>query len=273
MGVKQVVLVVLFIIAFVAMVFVLPVGVDWQNTYRPAALAVWSGESPFSVEIYYAAPWAVLPLVPLALLPLEVGRAGMFVVGLCAFAFTAFQLGARRWTLVLFLCSAAVVGCLNNGNIEWMPLLGLVLPPQWGLVLLAVKPQVGVGLGVFWFVCIWNERGFWAMVRTFLPVTVLTLVSFVVYGVWVLRFGQTLAWSVDNTSLGWYGMALGWVVLVRAIRKGNARLAMASSPLLAPYVLQFTWSAVLVYLLDSPLELLGVVVLMWVPVVVRAFSY
>lgn len=250
----------------------LPVGIDWRDTYRPAALAMLRGESPFSVEIYYAAPWALVPLMPMAVMPYALGRALTFVLGLAAFAYAGHRLGGRGWTLVIFMCSAAVVGCLNNGNIEWMPLLGAVLPPQWGLILLAVKPQVGVGLGAFWMVTIWRREGLGAVVRTFAPVTLLTLASFALYGLWPLRFGQTVAWSMDNTSLGWYGMALGWVVLARAIGKEDEGLALASGPLLAPYVLQFTWSAVLVYLLKRPMELAGAVGLMWVPVILRVLE-
>lgn len=47
----------------------LPPGIDWRDTYRPAALAIVSGRSPYNVDIYFAAPWALLPLAPFALLP------------------------------------------------------------------------------------------------------------------------------------------------------------------------------------------------------------
>lgn len=247
----------------------LPVGLDWQNTYRPAALAMLKGDSPFSVEIYYAAPWALIPLMPFALLPYALGRLGVFLLGLCAFAFTAYQLGARKWTLILFMLSAAVVGCLNNGNIEWMPLLGIVLPPQLGLILLAVKPQVGIGLGLYWMVMIWREKGFVEVVKAFAPVTVLLLISFGLYGPWVLRFDQTLAWSVDNTSFGFQGLFIGAVALVWSVRNRNERTALAAGPFLSPYVLQFTWSATLVPLLNKPWELLVGVVCLWVPVIAR----
>ena len=47
---------------------------------------------------------------------------------------------------------------------------------------------------------------------------------------------------------------------------------LAAGPFLAPYVLQFTWSACLVGLLEPPLELLAAVVCLWVPVILRVFS-
>src|SRR5262245_62932909 len=68
---------------------------DWKNTYRPAALAVAHGRSPYTVEIYYAAPWAVIPLIPFALLPERFGYVLFFLFGLSTFTFIAYKLGAK----------------------------------------------------------------------------------------------------------------------------------------------------------------------------------
>jgi hypothetical protein len=250
----------------------LPVGLDWQNTYRPAALAVLEGRSPYTVEIYYAAPWAAWFLVPFAVLPYSLGRLITFLIGLLAFALVAWRAGATPVTMALFLCSAAVVGCLNNGNIEWMPLLGVIAPPWLGLILVAVKPQVGIGLGMFWLVMIWKEKGWKTMALTFMPAALLLLISFALYGLWPLRFNQTLAWSVDNTALGLQSLFVGAVLLVRSLRSRDARMALAAGPFLSPYVLQFTWSACLVALLEHPWELLAAVVCLWIPVLVRVFT-
>ena len=111
----------------------LQIGMDWELTYRPAALAMARGESPYSVSIFYAAPWSLIPLIPLALLPPDLGNIGVFLLGLSAFAYVAYKLGAGPGSMSIFLLSASVVGCLIYGNIEWMPLLGFVLPAPRGL--------------------------------------------------------------------------------------------------------------------------------------------
>lgn len=269
---KFLLLIAMLIIALPGLYYALPIGIDWQNTYRPAALAVLAGDSPYSVEIYYAAPWAAWLLAPFALLPYRLGRLITFLVGFAAFALVAWRAGASLITMLLFLCSAGVIGCLNNGNIEWMPLLALACPPWLGLILLAVKPQVGIGLGIFWAITIVRERGVWAAVRTALPLAGLLGLSFLLYGLWPLRFGQTLAWSVDNTAVGLQATFVGAVLLVRAIRLQEPRLALAAGPFLAPYVLQFTWSACLVALLRHPWELAAAVVCLWIPVLLRIFT-
>jgi hypothetical protein len=140
------------------------------------------------------------------------------------------------------------------------------------LILLAVKPQAGVGLALFWGILSWKDNGWKQAALTFAPVTVLLLISFLLYGLWPLRFSQTLAWSVDNTALGIQATFVGGVLLVRSLQSRDNRMALAASPFLAPYVLQFTWSAVLVGLLQHPWELLVAVVCLWIPVILRVLS-
>lgn len=247
-----------------------PAGQDWLHTYRPAARAVIQGQSPYTVEIYYAAPWAAWILAPVALLPDRYGRMAFFLISLAAYMYTAYRLGARGASLLIFLCSSVVLGCLFEGNIEWLALLGAVLPAPIGLIFLAIKPQVGIGLGVYWLVTIWREQGFRQAAITFAPVTVLLALSFLLYGLWPLRFSQTVAWSSNNASLFSYGSWIpGIFLLFEALRIRDARAALASGPMLSPYVILFTLAAMLVYFLDKPWKLLGLVVLLWIPQILK----
>lgn len=137
----------------------LPPGIDWETSYRLASLAILSGESPYQVDLLLATPWSVVPLLPLAILPLEIGRAALFWISLAAFAYAAYRLGARPVGVGQFLLSPPVVHCLLNANIEWIPLLGCVLPPQVGLLLLTAKPQTGEAVAVFWVIEAWRKGG------------------------------------------------------------------------------------------------------------------
>lgn len=250
----------------------IPIGIDWLNTYMPAALAMWHGQSPYGESVFYAAPWSLIPLIPFALMPYDIGRWGVFIFGFVAFAFTAFKLGTKPLSMIIFLTSAAVIGCLNNGNIEWMPLLGFVMPPWLGLIFVMIKPQVGIGIAVYWFIEAWRNGGIKQAAKTFAPVTIAFLISFWLYGLWPLRFQTTLDLSVDNTSLFPNGIFVGLVLLAYAIRKNEKRAAMASGPFLAPYVLQFTWSAPLVVLVTEPWLLFVAWVGLWIPVMMRILN-
>jgi hypothetical protein len=251
----------------------LQIGMDWERTYRPAALAMAHGKSPYSVT-YYAAPWSVIPLIPFALLPPDAGNLAVFLLGLFAFAFIAYKLGASLGGMAVFLLSASVVGCLIYGNIEWMPLLGLVLPAPVGLIFAVIKPQVGIGIVIYWFAHTMRTKGIWETIKVFSPVTIVTLLSFWMYGFWPLLFRDTLVQSessslVYNTSIWPQGAFIGIWLLYQAIQKEKPEIAMASSPFLSPYALQFTWVSVLAGLVKRPFEMLLVSIGLWIPVLLR----
>src|SRR6185503_15288698 len=151
-------------------------------------LAVWNGGSPYDATIYFAAPWSTYPLIPFALMPLELGRWCLFLTAICAYAFIAYRLGAKPLMLVFLLLSYPVLADITNGNIEWMAMLGFVLPPPIGLIFVLIKPQVGIGIAIFWFVEAWREGGIRQLGRTFWPFLAMTLLSFALYGFWPRHF-------------------------------------------------------------------------------------
>lgn len=260
----------LIILATVAALY-LPPGVDWRDTYRPAALALLSGQSPYRVDIFFAAPWTVLPLLPLAVLPEQVGRAILFVVGIVALAYVAYRLGAKPIALAAFLASPPVLHGLLNSNIEWMPLLGFVMPPQWGLFFVAIKPQIGWAVALFWAVEAWRVGRWRELVRVFWPITLALLASFVVFGPWPVRFRDTLVLTrAYNASLWPSSIPVGLALLVASIRKREIRYAMGASPCLSPYVLFHAWVGALVSIVSLTTETVAAVAGLWILVILRA---
>lgn len=83
-----------FILLAVSGALFLPEGVDWSWVVRPGCLALLRGESPYETVAYFGfPPWALLPFIPLALLPEAVGRGIVFALGLGGFAFSIWKLG------------------------------------------------------------------------------------------------------------------------------------------------------------------------------------
>lgn len=249
----------------------LPPGVDWHLTQRPAALAVWAGRSPYAAGVGYAnAPWAVLPLLPLALLPEALGRGLLFMLTLGALAYTALRLGAKPLALAAFLASPPVINELLNGNNNWLVLLGFTFPPTIGLFFLLVKPQVGSMVAVFWLVEAWRTGGWRAAVRVFAPATLALAASFALFGFWPLQGLGVYAISQSwNASLWPASLPVGLVLLVAALRRRDPRYAMAAAPCVSPYVLFHAWSGALVALASQPIEMLAAVVGLWGLVLLR----
>lgn len=272
--IAQIALICLFtLILIVVASLYLPPGIDWRDTYRPATLALVSGKSPYSVDIFFIAPWGLIPLIPFALLPENIGRAILFLLGIGSFAFTAHRLGAKPPALIAFLLSPPVAHCLLNSNIEWLPLLGFIMPPQIGLFFIAIKPQIGIGVGLFWLIDAWRRDGFREVIRVFWPVSFALLISFFIFGLWPMRFQDTLSLTrAYNASLWPSSIPIGLTLLVASIRKRNINYAMASSPCLSPYVLLHAWVGALVSVVSQPVETITAVIGLWILVIIRVYS-
>ncbi len=259
----------------------LPGGIDWHTSLRPAALELLAFRNPYLLGQFYNPPWCLLPYMLVAWLPENIGRGFVLFASLLSFGFVAYRLGAKPWAMAAFLVSPPVLHCLVNTNSDWIPLLGVVLPPQSGLFLVVVKPQIGFGVAFFWLVEAWRNGGgrlrsgyiggLREVVRVFWPVTLALLISFAIFGVWPLRYHELLTeWW--NASLWPASIPVGLALLVAALRRRRKEYALAASPCLSPYVLFHSWSGALVALVASQVEFLAAVAGLWVLVVIRALS-
>jgi hypothetical protein len=245
----------------------MPDGTDWHDYFRPAALALVRGGNPYDVPGFYNPPWILVPLIPIALLPPALGRLALFLVSLAGFCALLVHLKPTPIAAALFLVAPPVVICLNDGNVDWLPMLSLLLPAPWALVLAATKPQVGGGLGIYLLVEAWRSGGARALVRTGLPVTVLGAVSLALYGLPDDPMAALAGWW--NVSLFPYGVPVGLVLLWMALREQRALAALGAGPFFSPYVNQFSWAAPLAVLIHSPKRLAVAVAILWIPVILR----
>ncbi len=253
-------------------------GIDWRLTYRPAALALLRGHNPYNLDVapdapFFAAPWGLLPLLPLALLPTEAGRAVIMLGGLLVFAFSAYRLGAKPIAMIFFLISPPVFHNILNANIEWLPILGFVLPPSIGLFFVMIKPQTGLAVAIFWFFEAWRKGGWREVMRVFVPVTIAFFISFIIYGFWPLNMFGALKYGAEyNSSLWPLSIPVGLVLLVTAIQKRKLEFAMPASPCLSPYLLFHAWSSAVISLVKNPLQLVTAVIGLWIVVALRFFQ-
>lgn len=197
----------------------------------------------------------------------------LFLAGLTAYSYVAYRLGAKPLALAAFLASPPVVHGLLNANIEWLPLLGFVMPPQIGLFFILIKPQIGGAVAIFWLAEAWQKGGLLETSRVFLPIIIAMLVSVALFGFWPMRFQDTLELTRSYNASLWPGsIPVGIALLAAAIHRRNIRFAMGSSPCLSPYVLLHAWSGALVALVNQPVELIAAVVGLWILVLYRAFA-
>ena len=272
---KYILILVLGIICLTILEIVyLPEGVDWVKTYRPATIALLNGLSPYAIDIYFAPPWALIPLIPFALLPEQIGRGAIFSLGLIVFAYTAVKLGGNKIALTAFVLSPPVIHCLYNSNIEWMPILGFILPPQIGIFFVSIKPQIGIGIAIYWLFSAWRKGGFREIIRIFAPFIIVLILSFLVFGFWPSRFRETISLTQSYNSSIWpLGIPIGILLLIKAFRSKNSIPAMAAGPFLSPYVLFHAYSGAIISLVPSAIESVGVSIGLWIIILIRALNW
>jgi hypothetical protein len=257
----------LILLAFSILVYgvytYLPGERDWHVDFRPAALEMLALRTPYSVPTFYNPPWALIPLLPLALLPAHLGYSILFVLGMFGFSYLAHRLGAKLLILIFVILSYPLLFSLVHGQIEWLVLIGLILPPQIGLFFILIKPQIGAVIALFWLVEAWRNGGFILVFKTFLPVSIAFLLSFSIFGFWFFNVENVSSWQW-NASLWPQSIPFGVAILYIAIRTRNIRLAMIASPLLSPYVGPHSWSIALLGLLPMSVEVVLVSLATWV---------
>jgi len=218
-------------------------SVDWYYTYYPATRALNERKSPYvEAPLFFAPVWSLIPPIPFALLPYDIGRALYFVCSLVGFAFLGYKAGCKPVGIACFLLSAPVANCIQTGNIEWLALLGAFMPAPIGMVFLSMKPQSTIGIIIFLLI-IASKRSLREVLYVLLPTTLLFLTSFLIYGLWFLRFQSAFLAADDFVIRIWpFGIPAGLVCLFLAVRRQKIDFAFAASPLLSPYTILITWS-------------------------------
>jgi hypothetical protein len=245
-------------------------GPDWHTFYEASHYLV-NGQSPYLQKAFANPPWALVPALPLALLlPEHLGRAAWLFLSFAGFALVAYRLGAKPLSLGVFLGAPTTVHCLLNGNIDWLPLLGFTFAPQIGLLFVVIKPQIGVGIAMFWLVEAYRQGGLKQLFQLTYPTTVAYLLSFLLYGLWPLSMATVFENSVQwNASFWPYSIPVGLALIGIGLYRRQQIWTYGAGPCLSPYTLFHIWNAVLVSLLSKPGLLLALVTILWLAVWVQ----
>ena len=248
--------------------FTLPPAIDWQTAFRPAAKKLLSGDSPYHIDKFMNPPWTLVPLLPFAILPENVGRAILTALALLTYAYVAYKLGADIKAIIFLLLSPPVIHSLLNGSLDWLVVLGFILPVRYGLFLVSMKPQVGLAVVVYWFVSSYREEGLKRAVFDFLPFTVTLFLSFMIFGFWPLQYVGSFkpAW---NASLWPLSLPVGITLLYAALKRDKFEYAVAASPLLSPYVAFHSWVSVLLALCSQTGYIITSVIGLWLAVLIQ----
>jgi len=268
---KFMVIIVIFLPILLLFTIFLPPATDWSNYFRPAAFEFINGRSPYTVEGFINPPWILIPMLPLLLLPESLSRAILALGMIISFVFVSKKMGANLVGSVFLLLSPPVIQLFIDGNIDWIVTLGFVLPPQIGLFFIALKPQLGMFLVIYWLFSAWRSGGIREVFRVFTPFLLVLLVTFLVYGFYPQNHIEHLAWR-GNTSLWPLSIPIGLALFVYSFRKMDPNFSILASPCFSPYMILHSWVGVLLVLSRYTWEFAASVIGLWIIVIIRAIN-
>lgn len=254
----------LFVAMVIAVAKLMPFGVDWSVHFRPAVMAVLAGQSPYNVPGFYNPPWALLPLLPLGLLPEAWGRGVLLLISLVVFFLVALRMRATKTALLLYMFNPVLLYSLHNGNLDWLVTIGLVLRPQIGLFLVLLKPQLGAAIAIYWLIEAWRKGGWRKVARTFGPVILAFVGSVALFGPWFLTADTRIDQDWNVMAHLWpYSVAPAAILFYFAVKRQQVRWAIVGAPLFSPYAIFHSFCIPMVALVDRPRVLAVVVGICW----------
>lgn len=240
----------------------LPVIEHWHDIFRPAALNLLKLENPFNVEKFFNPPWALAFILPFALLPERLGNALYAATSLFGFGYAAYRFGAKPVAIIAFLTLPFTLYNAVQVNVDWLVVIGATLPPQIGLFLVLLKPQLGIFIAFYWFVQIWREEGWKSVLKVFSPVLLAFILSFVIFGNYFTKAG--FLFLAKNKNFWPYSLPIGLVFLIFSLLKKKPGLSLSSSPFLAPYIQSYSWPIGLIGLFPNQYAFYLATIGLWV---------
>ncbi len=151
-------LIVAVVLAVVAWLIVLwfraqpdPINI-WTDQEAVFRRAVLNASQPYTVGWFVNPPWILLLIAPFSLLPIELS---VLVQAVCYFlVMTAiiYRFGGDFTAVLITLTSFVALDAVIEMNVDWIVLLGLLVPLEISPFFLLLKPQLALGyyFGVPW---------------------------------------------------------------------------------------------------------------------------
>jgi hypothetical protein len=206
-------------------------GYDWTHYFQPWTLAFLSGHTPYMSPSNLYPPWTFVLLAPLAILPTDVSRVILSLLCMGSFGYVAWRMGAKPLPLALLLISPQIAFLAVIGNIDWLVILGYLMPAPIGLFFVLIKPQIGIAVALFWLVEAWRTGGIIRVLKSFAPVTLAYILSVLIYGPFFLPHGGGYLGASWDANTWPVTIPVGLVLVALAIRRHDIRKAILASPL------------------------------------------
>lgn len=212
---------------------IVPVWYDQERTFTQV---IHHFLTPYADPHFVNPPWTAIILAPFGLIPLPLAALIQLCLYFAILALIMIRLGGGlRTALVVFTSFMAFDAALEL-NIEWIVALGLLVPAEYCLPFLLVKPQIALG-----YAASFDVRTMW---RAGLVMGGVLLVSFVVWGFWPPELYEQTTFVTGQAHnlapiavLPWpVSVAVGLWLEWRAFRRHDPILGVLGWMFLSPYL-------------------------------------
>lgn len=209
-----------------------PIGVLWERTYTRLDFF-----NPFHEETFINPAYTVW-LIPHAWLPIRLGNAINLLLNVAALCLLVHYRKGKWLALALALTNPFFLDAMRVNNIDWLPALGL-LCSDFGIVLLAIKPQVFGGVALYWLIDLIREKNWMGLAGW--------IASLIVIGTFTLVYGFWLTINPMPAIHEWWNFApwplllpVGLGLLYLALKKKDQDIAACATPFLVPYLAPYS---------------------------------
>lgn len=221
-------------IVLFALIWYFPVPASDWGYFWGAAKKPWS---PYEIPGFFNPPWVAFIFVPLGKLSFPLSLAMNRSAILLTTMLLVRKFGGGFDAMVLALTSAPFAILFSTANIDWLPMLSMLLPCEAGLPFLFSKPQGTFGLLFIW----WKQSSWERRARLVMIGFVILLISLLIWGIWPLQWmkaTQTIHGAPWNISRWFWphGIWLGLILLWFAWRTQDNLYALTASIFLTPYL-------------------------------------
>lgn len=198
--------------------------------------------TPYEIVGFVNPPWVVVLLAPIASLPLRWAVLAQLLIYFIALSGVVYRFGGGRLEISLILASPFALDNALEPNIDWLVVVGLLVPRAYSAPFLLAKPQNALG-----YLLSFSWRDF---VRWVLVVLGLLLASFVVWGDWLTAWLRSIdlypvaqGVNIAPTSvLGWLPSSLiGLVLAWWSFKRRDALLSILAGIFFMPYVATYSF--------------------------------
>ncbi len=204
---------------------------DWATCFRPAARRF---DNPYEAVPSAYPVWYFVALSPLAVLPVHLGHGVLTALSLLVLIVYV----KDWWRAVLLVLSTPVLVGLLYGQIDALLTLAFMIPTDYALLVVSMKPIALLGWGVRKWLA--SKHPFYTMI----PVVSIFLASYIVWGPWWDKL--TFTGLAVNHSLDLHWPAMIPIGILLLLTK-DERLWLVGSLFLTPFLMRYHLTPLLAY--------------------------